>query len=54
MLVLHRKPGEAITIGDDVVIEVVRVTANNVYIGITAPKSVKILRAELEREVEDE
>ncbi len=47
MLVLSRKPGERILIGDDVTITVVRVGMNSVRIGIEAPPNVNIVREEL-------
>ncbi len=47
MLVLSRKVGERILIGDDVVIIVVRVAGDKCRIGIEAPKEVKIIREEL-------
>ena len=47
MLVLTRKQGETILIGDDIKITVVAVNGDAVRIGIEAPKHVKILRAEL-------
>jgi carbon storage regulator len=47
MLVLSRKPGERILIGDDVVLTVVRIGPNNVRLGIDAPKSMNIVREEL-------
>jgi len=48
MLVLSRRRGEAIMIGDDVVIEVCQIKGNIVKIGIAAPKDTRILRSELE------
>ena len=48
MLVLSRKPGERILIGDDIMVLVVRLGPNNVRLGIEAPKSVTIRREELE------
>lgn len=48
MLVLSRKPGDTILIGDDIVIHVVRLGPNAVKIGIDAPKDVLILRPELQ------
>ena len=48
MLVLSRKAGEKIVLGDDVTVEVVRIAGNRITLGITAPESVKILRGELE------
>jgi len=47
MLVLTRKMGEKILIGDNVVIEIVKVQGNRVWIGLDAPVSVKILREEI-------
>ena len=47
MLVLTRKMGEKILIGDNVVIEIVKVQGNRVWIGLEAPASVKILREEI-------
>jgi len=46
MLVLSRKPGEKIIIGD-VVITIVRIGPNIVRVGVEAPKDVVVLRAEL-------
>lgn len=47
MLVLSRKAGERILIGEDVVINIVRIGPNTVKIGIDAPKNVSIVREEL-------
>lgn len=47
MLVLTRKIGEGIVIGDDVTISVVEIKGNSVRIGINAPKSRKIHRHEV-------
>ena len=47
MLVLTRKPGEGILIGDDIEIVVTRVEGKSVSIGIKAPLSIPILRTEL-------
>ena len=47
MLVLTRKPGEQITIGNDITITVVEVAGNRIRLGIDAPGDVRILRAEL-------
>ena len=48
MLVLSRREGEKIIIGDSIVITVVRGGADKVRIGIEAPENVLILRGELE------
>lgn len=47
MLVLGRKPGESIRIGNDVVITLVRIGPNAARLGITAPPSLNIVREEL-------
>lgn len=48
MLVLTRQPGQSIVLGGGIVIEVIEVTrGNNVRLGITAPKTVPIVRKEL-------
>ena len=54
MLVLSRKPGEKINIGDDVSITVVRIGPNTVRIGIEAPREMNILREELQVSIEEE
>lgn len=48
MLVLSRKPGERIMIGDEVTVTVVRIGPNNVRIGIEAPRTMNIVREELQ------
>ncbi len=48
MLVLSRKVGEKLVIGDNVTITINRIAGNRVTIGIDAPGSVKIVRGELE------
>ena len=47
MLVLSRKTGEAIVIGDGIKVTVTRVSGNRVTIGIDAPGDVRVLRGEL-------
>lgn len=47
MLVLSRKAGERILIGDDVAITIVRIGPNSVRVGIEAPRSMNIVREEL-------
>lgn len=47
MLVLSRKAGEEIYIGDNIRLVVNRVSSNRVTIGIAAPESVHIVRGEL-------
>lgn len=47
MLVLSRKAGEQIHIGDEITLEVRRVAGNRVTLAVQAPRDVRILRGEL-------
>jgi len=47
MLVLTRKVGERILLGDEIAITIVRVTGGGVRIGIEAPDGMPIVREEL-------
>jgi len=47
MLILARKSGESIKIGDNITLEIISVTGNTVKVGIEAPKEISILRKEL-------
>lgn len=47
MLVLSRKRGEAIVVGDNIRISIVEVQGNRVRLGIEAPTSVRVRREEL-------
>lgn len=47
MLVLTRKPGQTLRIGDDIVIKVVEVRGEGIRIGIEAPRDVNIQRGEV-------
>lgn len=47
MLVLTRRVGEQIRIGDDVIVTVVRIQGDRVRIGIAAPTAVTVLREEV-------
>ncbi len=47
MLVLSRKQGEQLRIGDDITISVLEVRGHRVRLGIQAPGSTRIMRAEL-------
>lgn len=48
MLVLSRKEGERLVIGDNVVITVNRISGNRITLGIDAPREVRVVRGELE------
>lgn len=47
MLVLTRKPGEKILIGDDIVITVLDARGDSIRIGVDAPRGIKIQRSEV-------
>ena len=52
MLILQRKAGESVIIGDEIEISVLSVEAGRVRLAIRAPKSVSILRSELKTAAE--
>ena len=54
MLVVTRKQGESILIGDDKEISVSKIEDGSVKIAIQAPREMSILRKELYKEVESE
>ena len=50
MLVLSRKEGERLVIGDNITLVVSKIAGNRVTVGIEAPADVKIFRGELKEE----
>ena len=54
MLVITRKKGESLMIGDDIEITISKIEDGSVKIGVQAPKNVTILRKELYEQVKDE
>ena len=54
MLVVTRKKGESLLIGEDIEISIVGIEKGSVKIAINAPKEMTILRKELYIEVKDE
>ena len=54
MLVIGRKKGESLLIGDDVEITIIKIENGSVKIAINAPKEIVILRSELYKEVTEE
>ena len=52
MLILQRKAGESVMIGDEIEVSVLSVEAGRVRLAIQAPKSVSILRSELKTAAE--
>lgn len=54
MLILTRKPGESIYIGDKIIITVSEIKGNQVRIGIKAPPDMRIFREEIYRQILEE
>lgn len=53
MLVLSRKAGEQILIGDDIVVTILEVRGEGIKVGIDAPRGVRIQRQEVIAAVSD-
>ena len=54
MLILTRKVGESLMIGDEVTITVLGVKGNQVRIGVDAPKDVSVHREEIYERIQQE
>jgi len=54
MLILSRRLGESVTIGDDIVVTVVGISGNQIRLGINAPKAVRVLREEIYKAIQKE
>ncbi len=54
MLILTRKLGEQITIGDDIVIRVIDIKGTQVKLGIKAPKHIEVHREEIYERIKRE
>lgn len=52
MLILSRRESESICFGDDIVLTIVAVGKDKVRIGVNAPPGVRILRSELEIDID--
>lgn len=54
MLILTRKIGESIRIGDDVIIKIVELDSRHVKLGIDAPRSIAVNREEIYERIQRE
>lgn len=54
MLVLTRRPGESIVVGQDIVVTVIEIKGGQVRIGIDAPREIDVYREEIYEQVRQE
>jgi carbon storage regulator len=54
MLILSRRVGECVTIGNDITVKVVSISGNQIRLGITAPREVRVLREEIFNAIQEE
>ncbi|MCP4789395.1 MAG: carbon storage regulator CsrA [Gammaproteobacteria bacterium] len=54
MLILTRRVGETLMVGDDVTVTVLGVKGNQVRIGVNAPKDVAVHREEIYQRIQNE
>ncbi len=54
MLIITRRAGEKMMIGDDIVVEIMEIVGNQVRVGIQAPQSVRVYREEIWSAVQEE
>ena len=54
MLVLTRKPGQSVFIGDDIRITLMEIRGNQVRVGVDAPPAVRIYREEIYQQILEE
>ena len=54
MLIITRRPGERIMLGDDTRIHIMEIVGNNVRVGVEAPRSLPVYREEIWTAVKEE
>jgi len=54
MLILSRRAGESITIGDEVTVTVLAINGNQIRLGIDAPRDVAVHREEIYRKIAEQ
>jgi carbon storage regulator len=54
MLIITRRPGEKIMLGDEITVHVMEIVGNSVRVGIQAPRSVPVYREEIWNAVREE
>ena len=54
MLILTRRPGESVMIGDDITITVLAIRGNQLRLGFTAPRNISVHREEVYQRVQTE
>jgi carbon storage regulator len=54
MLALTRRAGQAVRIGPDIEVRVIRIEGDRVVLGFDAPRAIPVTRSELRAEVADE
>jgi carbon storage regulator len=54
MLIITRRPGEKVMVGEDIVVHVMEIVGNSVRVGIEAPRSVPVYREEIWNAVREE
>ena len=54
MLIITRRSGEKVMLGDDIVLHVMEIVGNSVRVGIQAPRSLPVYREEIWEAVKEE